>query len=176
MAGQDQTDLHHYSLKSNKNLLQLIFQLALQMGHCHAVAFLPNSPTGREKLICWAFSVLMQFPKLFTWFSYTSNLSEISPQAIGMQISSKRSTRPYSHFALQQLPTLLSLSGTRGKFSALFVLLLLLVCFCVRLQLVTFWMMLNTGGQLRQTGSSVSVGLAVSSMAGIGWQWWLVWL
>lgn len=84
MASQDQTDLHHYSLKSNKNLLQLIFQLALQMGHCHAVAFLEKPRTGWEKLICWAFSVLMQFPKLFTRFSYTSNLSEISPQAIGM--------------------------------------------------------------------------------------------
>lgn len=84
MAGQDQTDLHHYSLKSNKNLLQLIFQLALQMGHCHAVAFLPKSPTGWEKVFRLAFSVLMQFPKLLTWFSYASNLSETTPQAIGM--------------------------------------------------------------------------------------------
>lgn len=106
MAGQDQTDLHRYSLKSNKNLLQLIFQLALQMGHCHAVAFLPKSPTGWETLVRLAFFVLMQFPKLLTCFSYTSNLSETSPQAIGMQKSIERSTSSLSQSALNQLQSL----------------------------------------------------------------------
>lgn len=76
------------------------FSWLLQMGHCHAVAFLPNSPTGWEKPVRWALSVLMQFPNLFTWFTYTSDLSEISLQAIGMRTSSKRSTRPYSHLPL----------------------------------------------------------------------------
>lgn len=83
MAGQNRTDLHHYSLKSNKNLLRLIFQLALQMGHCHAVAFLQEPHTLWERPVRWALSALIQFPKLFTRFSYSCNLSEISPQAIG---------------------------------------------------------------------------------------------
>ena len=44
MAGQNQSESHHYSLKSSKNLQQLIFQFTLHVGGCHAVAFLQSLP------------------------------------------------------------------------------------------------------------------------------------
>lgn len=71
MTGHNQSKSHHYSLKSIKNLQQLIFQRVLQVGGCHAVTFLQSLP----HLDRMGKTHLMGFPQLFIVLKWFSKLS-----------------------------------------------------------------------------------------------------